>query len=304
MKRVRTKEQSNVLPILPIEMWGEILSFLRLRDLFRCAIVCLQWHHHDLVNQSIRSLKCEESEQVPPERLRKMLNLVSLKLHYCERRRITRSNNHSAIIRNDAVCNALKMLVKLKKLNIEETQLICDDDIRSLTNLTSLRLDRSLISNAGLARLSCLTFLDIGYFNNTITDDGLQQLTNLRCLTITTQENITDNGISSLVNLIDLVILMTNDPEEEDFRLTERVLKRLTNLKCLGIINNTSITDDGLRPLINLEKLALHDNTIITSAGLNKLTSLSALVTCKNSIDTSMLRESIKVSCLKSNHII
>ena len=121
----------------------------------------------------------------------------------------------------------IKIVQKYKCIYIiaPTDELLKDDQLRPLTNLTYIRLDR----------------------NKNITDKGLEPLTNLTYLYLRDNIKITDKGLEPLTNLTYLHLYMNRN-------ITDKGLEPLTNLTYLNLYMNRNITDKGLEPLTKLEK--------------------------------------------------
>lgn len=135
----------------------------------------------------------------------------------------------------------------------------CDDIIKQLPNLTDLT--------------SCNP--------NTITDDGIQNLTKLKSLLI--PKNITDNGLVRLTNLENLNI-------KHNLLVTDKSLSKLTKLKSLTIGCNRNITDSSVSRLEKLTYLHIRHNFMIKD-GLWYMLDLKTLIMkgeCNNFNTTSL----------------
>lgn len=155
-------------------------------------------------------------------------------------------------------------MTKLKTLNIMQNEEIRDEDIISLTTITTLDVYGTNISDVGISPLTNLTKLDIGMC--IITDLGLRKLTKLQSLLIY------DSSISDISYLVELTELYVNS----ESKICDASIHKLTNLTLLSIENNSIISDAGISDL-NLHTLIVCDNDNITGAGLCWMTSLTSL---------------------------
>ena len=280
------------LPILfiPLEVWGEILSHLRLRDLFQCASVCLEWHTTDLINKSIIAIDEEECIQIDYERLGKMVNLLSLELDSEE----TRGFDYTT--KNPNLNHSLRMLVNLRSLGLIFVTNVDNETITSLTNLTALSLGNAFFGALELTTLPYLKKLSIGICNASINDEGLGLLTNLTDLRMTTWCLLKGNSLSNLKCLERLYMVEDGRPGRD--AVTDELLHGLTNLTEITLKGNTSVTKSGLSALTKLETLSLYRNHTITAQDVNGLPSLRTLTLGQyNRVDAKELNKSILVVC-------
>lgn len=260
MKRsVVTKDMLYFSPSLPLELWGEILSWLDVARVFRCATVCRAWLQHDLCLRSVTHLSFKESLRVNSI-LHRLVNLTFLEIN----------SNFSGDLQK-----VLTPLVNLEHISLYWVRNVCDDTIKSLTKLNSLSLGSSSVTPEGLVLLPSLRSLFLDCYDQGMTDEGLARLTNLTSLSIYVTPRITGSGVSKLVNLKSLH-LSQNHVKGGCFRtVTDETIHALTNLTSLTL-ETTSITDSGLTRLINLESLSLYESCI-TNKGLDKLPLLRVL---------------------------
>ena len=137
--------------------------------------------------------------------------------------------------------------------------------------LRSLRLERcSDEALLVLKKLPCLTSLDL--FHCSITDEGLNKLSNLSTLTslnLTRCYNITDAGLKSLEHMTSLTSLNLGIC----YNITDAGLKELRHMSALASLDlsGCSITDAGLKELehmTSLTSLILDACYNITDVGL------------------------------------
>lgn len=133
-------------------------------------------------------------------------------------------------------------LTNLVSVNISNNYRITDSGFKNLTNLTSLYLKGTKISDNYLTNLINLKTLMIGKNNCYITDNGLKKL-------------------ASYNNLIELFIRNNN--------ITNGGIKEFYNLKKLNIKLNFNIDDDGIKNLTNLTELGI--NRLVSKEGIKNL---------------------------------
>jgi hypothetical protein len=128
-------------------------------------------------------------------------------------------------------------------------------DVGCLTNLESLELRSTGVTDAGLKHLKGLMSLkDLNLSYTQVTNAGimsLQVVENLRTLGLNGTQ-ITDDGLQILEGSMRLEELFLNDTQITNAGLGH--LKHLTQLKVLSVIS-TQITDSGLEHLNNLKSL-------------------------------------------------
>mgnify|MGYP003418534252 FL=1 len=165
----------------------------------------------------------------------------------------------------------ISRMTKLKILNISHNYEVCNEDITGLTNLTTLDMFGTNISDAGIQMLTNLTNLEIG--SRGISNHGLRNLTKLQSL-LACESAITD--VSYLPQLKELYL-------NGDSRICDENMRKLTNLTLLNISSNKTITDAGIFGL-NLRVLKLCNNKTITNKGLRGITSLVSLNACNSCV--------------------
>ena len=138
-------------------------------------------------------------------------------------------------------------LTNLRSLNLDFDDSISDDKLSKLTNLTHLSLDENgKITNKGISTLSNLTSLVLIDNNNGIDDIGLDNITNLRYLSLQ-DWNITDNYVSRLTNLTYLSLGSSG-------WITNMGISNLQSLICLNISPlKYKIASNGYSHLQNLK---------------------------------------------------
>jgi hypothetical protein len=170
----------------------------------------------------------------------------------------------------------MKYFTNLTLLNLDYNQIITNNGIKGLSNLTSLVLSEN-VSDNGIKGLTNLTLLNLGY-NEDITNSGIKCLTKLTSLYLSLNKVIDDDGIKGLTNLTKLNLGFNNV-------IKDNGIKGLTNLIELDLNWNRKITDDGINGLINLTSLYLGYDEIITDNGIKSLTNLTELLLNDNITD-------------------
>lgn len=172
--------------------------------------------------------------------------------------------NLTLIGNNCLTCNGIKMLPSLQTL-----VLISNNTFTLLPNITYTRirplkfpvdlktlvLNDCYIQDNDIAQLKNLERLCLDR-NNSITDNGLHNLKNLKHLRLQ-GVYITNEGLRYL-SKIEYLEINFND------RITDEGLEFIKNVKCLILPYNTKITESGLKLLKNLENFDLHRNPNLT----------------------------------------
>lgn len=147
-----------------------------------------------------------------------------------------------------------------------------DAGLQHVPNLICLTLiGNSQITDQALKQLAELRTLNLRGYNRNITNEGLQTLTNLRCLKLWINSTITDDGILNLTNLRHLQLAY-------DRFVTDKVLENLPNLTHLDLTANKKIIGEVFTNLHNLTHLDLSGNGRITDATVKDLTRLTSLI--------------------------
>jgi Leucine-rich repeat (LRR) protein len=115
--------------------------------------------------------------------------------------------------------------------------------------------------------------------NNRLTEKGIGTLSNLKILFVCGIQFTISRIVKKLSKLLSLTIL-------NNFAISDNELKSLPNLKRLTICNRNSITDNGIKNLTNLEELYLSHNCRITDKGIKNLIHLKKLNLSNNDIIT------------------
>jgi len=121
--------------------------------------------------------------------------------------------------------------------------------------------------------LSGITYLDISNCN-TITNDDIKYLVNLKCIIINNCKEITDDAFTSEEfsknKLNRLEVSYCNN-------ITNKTFRYLKHLKYLNIIDNEEITDDIFYDMRNMIELNIGCCTKITDKAFINLTNIKAL---------------------------
>ena len=168
----RSRKECAVIPQLPLEVVYEILSWLHIYEVYRLATVCRVWQTGDLA-KCVKWLDVSDAPQIRMDDtfINRFVNLQSIKAH---------STNVTSA--------SLRKLVNLRYLDLNGHEKIYDTGIMWMTNLSSLVLFRSRVTDAGLSHLTSLTSLSLDIAYSYITAKGLLPLTNLTHLTLRNRE--------------------------------------------------------------------------------------------------------------------
>lgn len=158
----------------------------------------------------------------------------------------------------------LHLLTGLKSLHVQKTH-IGDEDIRDLTQLTSLEFVNESITNDSFCNFEYLTHLKAGIFG---TNDAVKDIISLKSLILSVQDDITDEGLKCLTNLTHL---------EVNPSITDEGLKNLNLLTSLSLNINQNITDFGIMQLSNLTYLDIGENEQVSAFSVQKLSNLKTL---------------------------
>jgi internalin A len=176
----------------------------------------------------------------------------------------------------------LKDLKQLTSLNLEGTQVTGAGlkELKDLKQFTRLNLFATKVTDAGLAELADLkqlAMLDLGGCRQ-VTDAGLKELKDLKQLTSLSLggTQVTDAGLKELKDLTQLTSLALNYCPVTDAGLAElKDLKQLTSLTLFG----AKVTDAGLKELKDLKQLTYLGlwGTQVTDPGLKALAEIGLL---------------------------
>ena len=172
-------------------------------------------------------------------------------------------------------------MTSLTTLGLDDTQ-VTDAGLvhlKDLTSLTTLELGGPQITDAGLEHLKGMTSLtSLGLHGPQITGAGLVHLKGMTSLTTLALNGslITGAGLVHLKGLTSLTTLRLNETQITDAGLVH--LKGQASLTTLGL-SFTQITDAGLEHLKGLTSLTVLSLTFtqITDAGLEQLKGLTSL---------------------------
>lgn len=223
-------------------------------------------------NEGLSSLKhlehldCSEIKTITDEGLKNLPNLTNLE---CSNM-ITITNK------------GLRYIAKqLRYLRYEYCPNISSEGIKYLVNLVSLEADN--VNDDALIHLTKLTYLNISEITNSVTDEGIKNLTQLKTLICSDNNHITEQGFKYLTNLINLdysgnepLLVITDTYTLVPFTgapVFTKYLSKLKYLTCTG----TMISDLHLQYLTNLKKLNCYDCPNITNEGIKSLTNLTHL---------------------------
>lgn len=137
------------------------------------------------------------------------------------------------------------------------------EDYLNFTSLLNLKNIKKLFIHYGF-----IVDYDIKILKN--------NLINLEELYLYEDSRIRDDGIKYLVNLKKLVYIQNNSIRLH-CRISNEGMRHLTNLECLCLDNNETITDEVIERLTKLKKLYLDNDKVITYRSINKLTNLREL---------------------------
>ncbi|KAL0217381.1 hypothetical protein RCL1_007962 [Eukaryota sp. TZLM3-RCL] len=160
---------------------------------------------------------------------------------------------------------------EVKQLSLSNNKdLTCVEGIQLLTNLTSLHLESTKISDVGpLSSLTNLFGLNLSFTNVSVIT-SLRSLTKLTTLYLSST-NVSD--VSPLSGLTNLTALSLNSTNVRDITS----LSSLTNLTTL-LLNSTRISDiSPLSTLTNLTMLSLRSTSVSDVSALSNMTKLTEL---------------------------
>ena len=172
--------------------------------------------------------------------------------------------------------------VHLSGCDVSSSQLV---HLSALSNLRTLYLDRTPVTDAGLGALTGLRKLrELHLAQTRVTDAGLRhvrKVPNLQQLNISSTRT-TDSGLAELAGLDDLEVLVLSDTKITDAGVKH--LKRMSNLREL-LVSGTSITSAGVRELHTaLPRLQVFGPTTDPLTGLKQVRQ-SAMLDDRTSID-------------------
>lgn len=151
------------------------------------------------------------------------------------------------VISLGAKCSSISTLTNLTMLSAGPC--VSDEILLPLTNLTSLDLQSSPVSDNAITKLLLLKDLSVT-MTQTVTDSSISLLTYLTKLSVSETPAITDSSIGLLTNLIEL-------KSNEEF--TNHGLSTLTNLTSLDICLSPEIKDEHMYSQTRLMSLSVDD---------------------------------------------
>ncbi|XP_012566994.3 F-box and leucine-rich repeat protein 13 isoform X1 [Hydra vulgaris] len=272
--------------VLPEKISVNIFSFVTLRDLLNCAMVCQKWKE---VTQS--------------------------KVLWS---RIDLANSEKDSISNTAMMNLIQKYHSiLCQLNLRDCQSLSSDVMHSICscrNLLDLNISCCLSVNDDVLKeisYGCISLLYLNVSHTKITDLSLRYIarycTSIRYLDISHCKNITDKGLFYLANgkytqkLVHLnmsgCVQLTSDGFHcladgctalntiilnEFPRLTDECLEALVikcrDLRFMSVLDSPLLTDASISLLVTAEKLA-----VLKLEGNNFVTDVSVNAVCINS---------------------
>ena len=274
-KRIVMNEYDDLMiPQLPVEVWYEIFSWMRLYEVYRLATVCRSWYEGDLD----KSVKWLDKKDMPPTPKQVMIvgyRTSNLSTSIIGDEFIRRFVNLRSFVATstDVRSTALKGLAHLTHLDLTGHTRIYDTGIRLLTNLRSLVFGVCFIGDQGISQLTNLVSLDIdgtGY-DNYVTDQGLALLTNITRLSIRRNQTITGATLTRLCSLKHLELM------EKHAILDDDMVSLGSSLETLALSNNSRLTDKAIVALSSLTSLSLRVDHLISEEAIRKLTGLRSL---------------------------
>jgi Leucine-rich repeat (LRR) protein len=182
------------LSILPDEIIKYIITFIK-NKVFDLSLINKYFNDNCKIILIISNFDYPNFNMITNQELHKLINLKYLDL----------SDNR----RLDS-----------KFFEFSDNKHIIDEEIKNLTNLTTLNL----------------------FSNINITDEGIKNLTNLTSLNLHNNFKITNNGITKLTNLT--ILNLCNNP-----MITEEGIKNLHKLTRVNVMHNRIITDERVKNL-------------------------------------------------------
>lgn len=132
--------------------------------------------------------------------------------------------------------------------NTTKSYVIRDESVMLLSNLKELTLN-SAITSAGIENLTSLTSLNLSS-NNSITNLGMRNLTNLKSI------SLSNNGKISDVALMNMKCLETLDLTDYGM-ITNNAIENLTTLTTLQLSGYCMLSNDSILKLTNLTDLMI-----------------------------------------------
>jgi len=212
-------------------------------------------------------------------------------------------------------------LKNLTHLDIRYNNIISDNSVKNLYNLTHLSCNNKLTDNS-IKNLTQLVYLDRS-LNGLITEKVINNLTNLKTLkmsenmtckyltnlqnlkTLYACENITDSGLLNFPDLEELYFCIDNTKinnyfyNNYKFKISDISIKKLTKLKKLKL-NKSNISDEGINLLTNLIDFDFQQNDLITNNGIKNLINMIN-ITCNGNITDEGLINMLTLKNIKGN---
>ena len=227
--------------------------------------------------KSDRADSSKQSQHLEIEAIRKLGGKVTVQ----DGKAVEVNLTDSAI--TDTDMELLGSLTSLERLTLNGSLKITNAglaQLRTLTRLQGLALERTNVTNSGMEHLEGLS--ELGYLSLNCTrvgDAGLKHLAGLKKIGVLylCQTRTTDEGLAALKNMKQLSWL-----DLRNTRVTDSGLKHLSDLSHMRLLSLYGIrmTDAGIEPLVkltNLESLTLNQ-TQVTDAGVIRLAKLSKLI--------------------------
>lgn len=288
MKRSNAIEKCDIIPLLPDDIWNEILQFT----------------FHDVGSESATTYYAICSRRISL-RLKDLIDrsvFAKTKVIHSDvacwlssYRNFTLNlfkNVDTLYLTEDAkfYISDLKELPSLQTLILNHNESIQVSKLKSLTNLTSLSLNH-VYFNHTLLKFTNLTSLEIGgiYLDTDMSllrlpklehlslyhchfdDDRLATLTQLKSLMLEEDSNIIGESFAKLTNLEKLSLNSSNINFDYISALSPS-LKELIISHEQGYVN-----EDNLRHLTKLERLHINNSPNITNINLSTFTTLKSL---------------------------
>jgi len=183
-------------------------------------------------------------------------------------------------------------LTNLKELSIRDNKHVPSSKaVQQLTTLTKLTLCyKNSITDECLKNLINLKSFSIGSVKR-ITDQGLVNMKCLEKLKIDSNENITDQGLEMLSSTLTTLLL------HGKISITDVGLKKMTNLTKLDLLTS-EISNDAVQSLVNLKSICIHTISKITFQGISSLKNLITLEIYSNPIKNKELNSMNQLTSL------
>lgn len=170
----------------------------------------------------------------------------------------------------------LSYLTQLTKLSLIKCPNITDNGLSQLVNLMDLYLDSSVITDEGIKYLTKLTHLDISECKNNITNEGIENLIQLKYLRLSPY--ILDGALKNLIHLTYLFVPPKIKRDRYDYNfypcMTNEGIKHLTKLRTLKCIQSGIVINDDLNQLTELNYIMTSSFEYNGSGHFNNITKL------------------------------